>query len=252
MSKNNTSQTLNSEDPRADNRYLINDRTSLLTLSSRWGIPIKETIASLRESNIEFFVQGGYDVSEAVAARLVDVEDTHGRVNQIPDLWSLTGAKELDKVAVEVRANLEDQSIEITAKQEGVGFLRPNRYFDGEYTLEYLEVISASDIRSSDEVFIKGTDLKRLKKRTDRFDCEPQFIEQPIRKSPCNLDKVNEKKKLSDEELNKTVNLFNDVKNENPNWGITSVRDEVGDRLKMSGQAIKKRLDKAKERGLME
>lgn len=189
MSKENDSkQILKSANSMFSNSYPINNRTSLLIISKRWNKAIKDTAAILKESGFTFFVKDGYDVSTAVAARLVDEDYIDGGV---PDLWDLSGAKKLTEVEVDVDVGTTstDESIEVTAKP-GMGFLNSELYFDGEYTLEHLKVISASVTRSANEVFIKGSDLEQYEKQLLKKELSTADLD--VESMPLYLDPENE------------------------------------------------------------
>jgi hypothetical protein len=73
-------------------------------------------------------------------------------------------------------------------------------------------------------------------------------------KKPNNLERTNEARKLNDETLKETVELFREVRKNNPKWLQGSVLSAVAEQITSvnTGAGVKRRLNKAIEHGFIE
>lgn len=80
----------------------------------------------------------------------------------------------------------------------------------------------------------------------------PKPLNETSKKRHSNLARVNQKRKLTDDDLLKTCSVYKQIQDKNPNWELTDLRETVGDSLGVSGQTVKNHIQKAIERGLIQ
>jgi hypothetical protein len=118
------------------------------------------------------------------------------------------------------------------------------------FNVSYLDFARSAQIPSTFSSCVVSSEEMRQRARI----LEKETSTNTESKKPNNLERTNEARKLNDETLKETVELFREVRKNNPKWLQGSVLSAVAEQITSvnTGAGVKRRLNKAIEHGFIE